>query len=416
MEIGKGSRGKQAARTRRVTAVFSFPFPFSILLLALCSTGCGTPGEPIERKPPVPAAIHDLTAEQSGNAVILTFTLPRESTDRRVLKEPPDIEIYRSFSTNNTGARQAERSAASTLWVTIPSGMVDRYAEQGRIRYADVLHAQDFAQQPNESAAYMVRTRESLKKASPDSNVAGLRIYPAADPIEDLKSAVVHSVVTLAWTPPQKTPVGPVPAIKGYAVYRAQAQSAAVSEAPHDGQPEAPAVRAEGARAKPNLKLQFQKISETEAPHYEDSQVEYNKTYAYAVRSIVEYSGEEIESDVSNIVTVTARDTVPPSPPEGLIVVFVPAEAGTPAHLDLSWSINPETDVAGYNVYRTEEQGILGARLNPELLPTPTFRDMSAVAGRRYFYSVTAADRSGNESSPSTAVAGEMPAENQPRP
>lgn len=87
----------------------------------------------------------------------------------------------------------------------------------------------------------------------------------------------------------------------------------------------------------------------------------------------------------------------------------VPAESETPAHLELSWAINSETDIAGYNVYRSEQEGTPGTRLNTEVLLTPAFRDMNAVPGRLYFYSVTAVDRTGNESAASAAVSGSVP-------
>jgi fibronectin type 3 domain-containing protein len=55
-------------------------------------------------------------------------------------------------------------------------------------------------------------------------------------------------------------------------------------------------------------------------------------------------------------------------------------------------------------------------RVNTELLLTPAFRDMNAVPGRRYFYSVTAVDRSGNESPVSAAASGAVPAESPTTP
>ncbi|HKQ85727.1 MAG TPA: fibronectin type III domain-containing protein, partial [Candidatus Acidoferrales bacterium] len=72
--------------------------------------------------------------------------------------------------------------------------------------------------------------------------------------------------------------------------------------------------------------------------------------------------------------------------------------------IDLSWAINPETDLAGYNVYRSEKADISGTQLNSQLLPTPAFRDMNAVPGQSYYYTVTAVDRTGNQSAPSAAV------------
>ena len=86
------------------------------------------------------------------------------------------------------------------------------------------------------------------------------------------------------------------------------------------------------------------------------------------------------------------------------------------AHLELSWAINPETDIAGYNVYRSDQADNLRNRLNTELLRTPAFRDMNVLPGHRYFYSVTAVDHAGNESPSSAVVSGGLPAESQATP
>ena len=152
-------------------------------------------------------------------------------------------------------------------------------------------------------------------------------------------------------------------------------------------------------------------IAETSTPGYLDTAVQQEKTYAYAVRSAVQVPAKVVESADSNISVITLHDVFPPSMPTGLLVAPVPAGPGTPAYLDLSWDINPETDMGGYNVYRSEGGGAPGARLNAELLPTPTFRDMTLMPGRRYFYTVTAVDRAGNESSASAPVEGGLPAE-----
>jgi fibronectin type 3 domain-containing protein len=110
------------------------------------------------------------------------------------------------------------------------------------------------------------------------------------------------------------------------------------------------------------------------------------------------------------------HDVYPPAAPTQLIATPVPTENGTPAHVDLSWAINPETDLAGYNVYRSDQSGVPGTRLNSQPLPTPTIRDMNAVPGRSYFYTVTAVDRTGNESAASAAVRVALPAESQASP
>ncbi len=201
----------------------------------------------------------------------------------------------------------------------------------------------------------------------------------------------------LTWTPPQKDPTGAAPAIAGYRVYRA--------EAAPDATPD-----------KPGLKSPLAKVGETASTPFTDPQVVFGTTYAYSVRSVVEHPGKTLESADSNVLIVTPKDVFPPAAPLGLVVALVPAQAGATAHLELSWAISPETDVAGYNVYRTEQVGVPGARLNNELLLAPAFRDMNMQPGRRYSYTVTAVDRSGNESPASAPVSGGVPAEGQPKP
>jgi fibronectin type 3 domain-containing protein len=66
--------------------------------------------------------------------------------------------------------------------------------------------------------------------------------------------------------------------------------------------------------------------------------------------------------------------------------------------VELSWSINLETDLGGYRVYRSEQEGTKGQLVNADLLPTPAVRDTSVESGHRYWYTVAAVDRAGNES------------------
>jgi len=280
--------------------------------------------------------------------------------------------------------------------------MVDQYSDQGHIRAVDSLKAEDFRPDEEEVAEYAVRTRASTKRESEDSNSVILRIYPAVDPIADLKVETTQSGISLTWTPPQKTLVGSAPAIAKYHVYRSELDTVGAAAA--------------NVEESPKQKTPLLKIGESEAATFRDTLAELGKTYVYSVRSVAQYPNGVIESGDSNLARVTPRDTFPPAAPQGLVVVFVPPVGEAPAHIELSWAINPETDVAGYNVYRSEREGAPGTRLNPELLLTPAFRDMNAVPGRRYLYTVTAVDRSGNESPASAAAPGGVPTENQPTP
>jgi fibronectin type 3 domain-containing protein len=77
--------------------------------------------------------------------------------------------------------------------------------------------------------------------------------------------------------------------------------------------------------------------------------------------------------------------------------------------VELTWTINTEPDLAGYNVYRSDEGDTPGQKLNSETLLVPTFRDISVVPGKSYFYRVRAVDQSGNESALSPTVEAQVP-------
>jgi hypothetical protein len=377
-----------------------FYFLFSIFVSAVLLAGCGAPGEPVERKAPTPTAINDLAATQQGDDVILTFTLPKESVEGRELKQPPAIEIFRDFQpippAGAAPAAGAAVSKAPTLLVTIPSAMVEQYDTRRQIRYADELRPDDFTQHPGAQAVYMVRTRTSPKKVSASSNAVPLRVEPAADPITDLGAEVIHQGIILTWTPPQKTAVGTVAPVALYRIFRREVtQTTAPSPTPQASQ---------------SQKLSVQ-IGDCPAPPFRDTQIQFGKTYVYTVRSVVQYPDLQIESLDSPPITVSPLDTFPPAAPQGLVVVLVPAQGAAPAYLDLSWSISAENDIAGYNIYRTEQEGAPGQKQNPELLRTPAFRDMNTLPGHRYFYTVTAVDRVGNESPVSVPASGEVPVE-----
>jgi fibronectin type 3 domain-containing protein len=57
-----------------------------------------------------------------------------------------------------------------------------------------------------------------------------------------------------------------------------------------------------------------------------------------------------------------------------------------------------DSDVAGYRVYRSERGATTKNLLDAGLIKTSSYRDLTAVAGSKYIYGVTAVDMHGNES------------------
>jgi hypothetical protein len=370
-----------------------FTFLFSILLAFVA--GCASPSDPVERKPPIPSTVKDLAAAQSGGDVILTFTVPNETTERRPLADPPTIEIYRVNPTISTPDKPAASANHPTLLVTIPAAMVDQYSTQGTFRYPQALAAQDFLGKDEQTISYMVRTRASEKRESADSNAVTVHVYAVAKPIEDLKADVTHAAIVLTWTAPEQNLAGLPSAITDYKVYRSA--------------PESNETEKSARKVSPRL------IGEAPAGTtiFSDPNFEFGKNYVYVIRSVVTTPSGPLESADSNSLGLTPKDVFPPAAPQGLEVVFVPAQGDVAGHLELSWAISPETDIAGYNVYRNGDENVSGTRQNKDLLLTPAFRDMNVEPGHRYSYTVTAVDRSGNESARSEAASAEVSAANQ---
>jgi hypothetical protein len=372
--------------TRRPAQLFAiFHFPFSILLL---TAGCGAPGDPVPPSPPVPAAIKDLTAHQAGDGVQLFFTLPSNSISGEKLPAPPAVEILRG-TVRSDGSADAK---SFRVVYTIPGALLESYRADGQVRFIDPIAPEETKSHPGGAVAYIVRTRASQKRASADSNVVSLRVFPVPAPIASVEARVTESAVELTWPVPARTAAGePVSTITGYRIYRSEIHSSGPSSSPQDlppGKPESHAAL----------------LASAERNNYRDTSVVFDHTYVYIVRSVIHVEGEELESSDSQPVTVTPHDTFPPAPPQGLVAALLPGLAPGTVLVDLSWSINLETDLAGYRVYRSEQEGTRGQLVTPELLPTPAVRDRSVQPGHRYWFAVTAVDRAGNESGPGAQV------------
>jgi fibronectin type 3 domain-containing protein len=381
MENRKGTRIHIARRPA--------PFiPFFHVLFSIFLTGCGAPGEPVPPSPPVPAAIVDLSALQAGDGVQLSFTLPANSVSGGKLATPPAVEILRG-ALNPDGSPD---SKSFRVVYTIPGALVENYSSEGHARFTDPIAPEETKAHPGGTVAYKVRTRASQKRASADSNIVSAHVFPVPERIASVEARVTESAIELSWPAPARTSAGdPLNGVAGYRVYRAEIDPSAASSSVQ-GLPQGKG------------ESHFAPLSFTETNGYRDSSFSFDHTYVYVVRSIIQVEGNELESSDSQPVTVTPRDTFPPAPPQGLVAALLPGSAAGTVVVDLSWSINLETDLAGYRVYRSEQEGTRGQLLTPDLLPTPAVRDTSVQPGHRYWYTVTAVDRAGNESAPSAPL------------
>lgn len=93
-----------------------------------------------------------------------------------------------------------------------------------------------------------------------------------------------------------------------------------------------------------------------------------------------------------------------------LLMMFIAGVLGAPvseaATVVLAWDPSPDSQIIGYNVYRSESLGTfaVSALNGPTLVSEPTFTDSTGEWNRTYYYVVTAVNSWGQESAPSATV------------
>lgn len=137
----------------------------------------------------------------------------------------------------------------------------------------------------------------------------------------------------------------------------------------------------------------------------EDIILRDNNRNEYVYRFTVDELGREYDFHVSAIditgqvaarsetVTAILEDNIAPGLVDNVQLVE------RPQGLELSWPVSPETDLAGYAIYRSVNSDDDFVRLNDELHdPINTvFIDSLVQEGNTYFYKISAVDNSGNE-------------------
>lgn len=139
-------------------------------------------------------------------------------------------------------------------------------------------------------------------------------------------------------------------------------------------------------------------IGDSDQPTFTDPEATFGSEYRYMVMAM---SGDNHQSVMSESETIIPKDTFAPAVPTGLTLV-----QGVRT-IELAWERNTEADLRGYNVYRADANGAMQKIAGP--IDSPAFGDGGVQTGRRYRYSLSAIDVSGNESAQSAPVEAEAP-------
>lgn len=377
--------------------------PIAGLLLASL-LGCGTPGVPLPPSLDLPQPVQDLRASRKGDTVTLFWTVPRQTTDRTNirLRRLGPTRVCRSMTVAmtectdqvkevDTPALVAAGEAAAEAKAKASASASNKKPQPSPAKAVPIpASATDTIPQsleqrnPTGFVQYAVEILNSRGRSAGLSNQVQVPLAPTLPPPTDLSAGVTADGVVLTFTGILREPSSPDLSYT-CRVYREQKGSTT------------PVLVGE---LQPSTSPQTQLL---------DRSLEWQKTYLYwvAVVTQVQRNGRiegQVEGDSSAPVTVFANDVFPPAVPAGLQAVF--SSVGQQPYVDLTWAPNTDSDLAGYNVYRREDNGPW-TRINSALLATPAYRDGNVAAGRTYFYAITAVDVHGNESvrSPQTEEA-----------
>lgn len=251
--------------------------------------GCGYVGDPQPPSLEIPMPVADLAAAQRGGLLVVTFSVPAQTTDGIPIRKigEIDLRIAPEGEDWNSATRQIEATAA----------------EDGKVRAETPA-----AEWAGRDVLVRVRAAGRRERFSEWSEPVRMRVVPPLATPADVRAEAVPEGVRVTWTAAKANPEG-----TQYRVFRgdAVAGTAATNE-------------------------------------FIDKNTQYGQKYEYTVQAFVK-TGETTEavSGESAVASVTPVDRFAPATPSGLT-----ASAGVSA-IQLNWDPNNEADLQGYRVYRS---------------------------------------------------------------
>ncbi len=357
--------------------------------------GCGYAGEP---KPPAllrPMKATDLAAMERGAKIIVTFTLPPETTEGMPIAGSPDVEMRVGVLPDpwnqDTWAANSDRIPMSPWHVVYPAPGAGRRPPRAARSASGAASGASGATGMSGKKSRFGFIKTPSKPPTP------VKVFP-------VKSSLYRSVEVDASKYIGKTVViglkvhGPQGRDDGWSTVSLEVLP--VLLAPRNLRPtDGPnAVHLEWAADAPGYRIfrklaadtEWTQIGESTQNSFDDKTFDYGKTWQYYVESVRKVGDHWLESDASETISFAPVDRFPPAVPAGLIAI-----AGTHT-VELVWDAVTDADLAGYRVYRN------GVKIADAVM-TASYSDKDVVAGMKYSYQVSAVDAAGNESKRSGA-------------
>jgi len=352
------------------------------LFLLFTFVFCGKKGPILPPVKKIPQKVEVFEIAQRGEKIILEWENPAAYTDGSSLSNISEIEIWlveqERESAGKTSGGDSKVTLAEFERIARPAVSIkkERFSEYqtkrgdapGKFRYFYELTGKDFTPK-NLTFGLRVKDRKKRKSAFSDLLSVGPEIISL--PPAGIKATVFKDRIEITWNQPEKNiDQSSPPKFKGYNIYKLD---------------EAGLVH----------RLNSQLVKDRK---YSDKDFLLGEVCRYFLRAVVSEAPPLSESDDSEMIEVLARDTFAPAVPSGL--VSIAAED----FISISWDANLEEDLAGYRVWRKMEGEEEYISLTPQPIQENAFNDTNVEKNKRYYYAVTAQDKSGNESPKSESV------------
>ena len=330
----------------------------ALLTVVLAAGACGRKTDPLTPDSPRPEAVKDIRITVRDRVAYLSWPVPARNIEGKAIG-PADIAAFRIERAEVE--RDRKRLRYREIAIIRMAEPAPATVRDGKVAWSDTL-------QYNRVYSYRIRAvsaRGGVSTFSDEVRAAPLLALAVPTPVTAVAG---DGVVTLSWEAVTLRTDGSVhQGFIGYNVYRGT----------EPGRPAEAPLNAEPVRT----------------TTYRDKAVENGKRYFYRVRSLDSPVPPWRESQDSDEAQAQPQDQTPPAPPAGLTVV-----PGI-GRVFLTWNESTERDLAGYHVYRAAKSSGQHERLTDKPLNRTTFSDEKVRQGTTYFYTITAVDKSGNESS-----------------
>ena len=342
------------------------------LAAGIAAVGCGLPGAPQPPSLNLPQKVSNLTVERAGDQVSLQWTTPSRNTDRTLIKGKVNARVCRSEGMASSciaaGRLQLAPGKSGSFQETLPTVLAS-----GAPR----------------ALTYFVELENNNGRSAGVSNGAVVAAGQAPPDISGLNAEMVPNGVILRWNPiPPAQEATPI-AVR---LQRTLLNPSAAKEVtgPFAPPPEPPVQNLlVPAGSRPGIAL--------------DKDIRFGEIYEYRAQRLETENIDGHVLDLPSALSLPARihavNAFPPTVPVGLVAVATPAHDGMPSSIDLSWEPEAGIGVAGYIVYRREDDQQQWQRISPaQPIIGPAFHDAHVAEGQTYHYAVSAVGADGLES------------------